>query len=152
MAGSSDRWILLIALFKLIKALLLIVAGIGLLKLLHRDAASVLTHWIEALRVDPDNRFIHTLLSRSLSLDTAKLKELSIGTFCYAGVFLTEGTGLILRKRWAEYFTVGVTASFLPLEVYEMFRHASVTKAAVILLNIVIMIYLVYRLRRHRVS
>jgi len=68
--------------------------------------------------------------------------------FAYAALFLTEGTGLLLRKRWAQYFTIIVTGSFLPLEVYEFARHASVAKLLVILLNVAIIGYLVVRLRR----
>jgi uncharacterized membrane protein (DUF2068 family) len=83
-----------------------------------------------------------------LSLDSRKLRELSAGTFCYAGLFLTEGTGLLLRKRWAEYFTTITTASLLPLEFYELARHITLAKCAVAAINIAIVIYLASNLRR----
>ena len=134
--------------FKLIKSILLVAAGIGALRLLHRDVADVVERWIDVLRVDPDNRFIHSVLVRVLTVNDRSLKEISAGTFAYAALFLTEGTGLLLRKRWAQYFTIIVTTSFLPVEVYEFARHASVAKLLVILLNVAIIGYLVVRLRR----
>jgi uncharacterized membrane protein (DUF2068 family) len=76
------------------------------------------------------------------------LKELSIGSFFYAGLLITEGTGLLLVKRWAEYFSVIVTGSFIPLEVWELFRRFSAAKVLVIILNIAIVVYLLGRLRR----
>src|SRR5579872_6600667 len=113
--SGDDRWIHLIAVFKLIKAALLIATGIGIFKLLHKDIADVALHWIDVLRVDPDNRYVQAVLVKAFGLDDHKLKELGVGTFCYAGLFLTEGCGLLLRKRWAQYFTIIVTGSLLPI-------------------------------------
>jgi uncharacterized membrane protein (DUF2068 family) len=146
--SRPDKWIFLIAVFKLVKGCLLVAAGIGVLRLVHRDVANVFTQWIDVLRVDPDNRYAHALLAKVLSLDDRKLREIGAGTFFYAALFFTEGFGLLLQKRWAQYFTIIVTASLLPLEIFEMIRHASGGKAAIILLNVAIVVYLAIRLRR----
>jgi uncharacterized membrane protein (DUF2068 family) len=140
--------LLLIALFKLFKGILLVVVGIGALKLLHRDVAETVSRWVNVLRVDPDNRFIHRLLSHLFAVSPKQLKEASVGTFIYAGLLLTEGTGLLLRKRWAEYFTIISTAGLIPLEVYEISRHVSAVKILVLLINVAIVVYLVARIRR----
>jgi uncharacterized membrane protein (DUF2068 family) len=140
--------LLLIALFKLVKGILLTVVGIGALKLLRHDVAQTVAHWVDILRVDPDNRSIHGLLSRLLSVSPNQLKAASVGTFVYAGLLLTEGTGLLLRKRWAEYFTIVTTSGLIPLEMYEIGRHATVAKIVVLLINIAIVLYLVMRVRR----
>jgi uncharacterized membrane protein (DUF2068 family) len=83
-------------------------------------------------------------------VDDRKLKALSIGTFFYSGLFLTEGVGLALRKRWAEYLTIISTASLLPLEVYEIEKHVSAARIVVLLANIAIVAYLVIEVRRTR--
>ena len=140
---------MLIAVFKLLKGLVLIAVGIGALHLLHKDVATVVDHWINAFRVDPHNRFIHWLLAKVPLVDDKKLKELSIGTFIYAGIFLTEGTGLALRKRWAEYFTIITTGSFLPLEVYEIIHHVTAAKIVALIINIAVVVYLVWEIRRY---
>src|SRR4029077_17821649 len=98
-----------------------------------------------------NDRFFDHAIARVSGLDRRKLEELGIGTFVYAGVFLVEGTGLALRKRWAEYLTTIVTASFIPLELYEMFRKPSAVKAIGIVVNVLIVAYLALRLRHeHR--
>jgi len=76
-----------------------------------------------------------------------QLKELSVGTFLYAGLFMTEGLGLVLRKRWAEYFTIFTTGGLIPLEIYEMSRHFTAAKVVVTLVNILIVWYLAARVR-----
>ena len=146
---SHSRGLMLIAAFKLLKGLALLALGIGALRLLHRDVAALADHWINAFRVDPHNRYIYWLLAKLPMLNDQKLKELSAGTFIYSAVFLTEGIGLALRKRWAEYFTIITTASFLPLELYELFHHATLPKAVALAINIAVVIYLVRELRRN---
>lgn len=145
--NPRDRWIFLIGAFKLIKGSLLVIAAVGALGLLHKDVAEVVHHWIDLLRVDPDNHYVHKVLGYLVGISDRTLKEISIGTFAYSGVFFTEGIGLLLRKRWAQYFTSIVTGSFIPLELYELFRHPSLAKAIVIGLNVAIVLYLVHRLR-----
>jgi uncharacterized membrane protein (DUF2068 family) len=147
-ALSGDRAIiLLIATFKLAKGLVLVAVGIGALKLLRHDVASSLAHWVAVLRVDPDNRYINRLVVWLLAVNRRKLEEISVGTFFYAAVFLTEGTGLALGKRWAEYFTIIVTGSFIPLETYELIRRFSVGKLIVMATNVAVVLYLALRVR-----
>ena len=144
----SSKTLLAIAIFKLFKGALLLLVGIGALRLLHRDVGEVVSHWADVLGADPDNRFIHRLLARAFAVSPRQLEEASVGTFIYAGLLLTEGTGLWLRKRWAEYFTIITTAGLIPLEVYEIHRHLTAIKIVVLLINVAIVIYLVARVRR----
>jgi uncharacterized membrane protein (DUF2068 family) len=125
---GSALGILLIGVFKFVKGLLLIAVGIGALKLLHTNVAGIVGHCVEILRVDPDSRFFHEIVSKLLSITPKQLEALSAGTFFYAALLLTEGTGLLMRKHWAEYFTVITTAGLVPLEIYELARHFSWAK------------------------
>jgi uncharacterized membrane protein (DUF2068 family) len=145
---KRDPWIFLIGLFKLFKGISLLIVGFGLLRLLHRDVATEVEHWIEVLRVDPDNRFIHRGLVRVFNVTPKQLRELSAGTFVYAAIFLTEATGLLARKHWAEYMTLISTGLFVPLEVYEIYRHFTILKLAVTVVNVLIVWYLAARLKR----
>ena len=53
-------------------------------------------------------------------------------------------------KPWAEWFTVIITASLLPLEVYEIHRHPTIPKVVVLVINIAVVGYLLLRIRRER--
>jgi uncharacterized membrane protein (DUF2068 family) len=136
-----------IGLFKLFKALLLIAAGVGALRLLHKELPATVMHWLQLLRVDPENEHIHRFLVRLFRVTPKQLKEFSVGTFFYAGLFATEGIGLLLRKHWAEYFTIVTTGALIPLELYELARHFTVVKVAVTAINVLIVWYLIMRVR-----
>jgi uncharacterized membrane protein (DUF2068 family) len=148
-SSKSSVVLVLIGLFKLLKALLLIAVGIGAIKLLHKDLVGTVVHWTQVLGVDPDNRFVHGMLVRIFRATPKQLKELSVGTFLYAGLFAVEGVGLLLGKRWAEYFTIVTTSGLIPLEIFELARHFTVTKLVVALVNVLIVWYLVRRVRSH---
>jgi len=143
------RGLRVIAAFKLLKALALIAVGVGTLKLLHQDVAGVVEHWINMFQVDPHNHFIDLLLDKLSILDDHRLMELSIGTFAYAAVFLVEGVGLALKKRWAEYFTIITTSSLLPIEIYELARRVSVGRSLALFINLAVVAYLIFELRRY---
>jgi uncharacterized membrane protein (DUF2068 family) len=150
MKASDSRLIRLIALFKLLKAILLIAVGVGALKLLHRDVASVLEHWVAMLGLDPGNQYVDRALEKAANLSPNKIKDLGVVSFIYAGLFLTEGIGLWLVKRWAEWFTVIITGSLVPFEVYEIHRHPTPIKILVLIINIAVVGYLLYRIRSER--
>ena len=145
-----SRGLLLIAAFKLLKGLALLAVGIGAHTLIDKDLATVVEHWVNVFRVDPNNHYLHALLERFTDLSPQRLKAVSFGTFFYAALLLTEGVGLALGKRWAEYFTIIATSSLIPLEIYEIFRHANITKVVLLLINVAVVWYLVLELRRHK--
>jgi uncharacterized membrane protein (DUF2068 family) len=145
-AAPAALW--LIGVFKLAKGLMLVVVGLGTLHLVHRDVSETAAMIMRRFHLAPGNRYLDLALSRLLSLDARQLRAISAGTFFYAALLLTEGVGLLLRRRWAEYFTVIVTGSFIPLELYELTRRISTTRVMVLAVNVAIVWYLVAVLRR----
>ena len=112
--ARGDGALLVIAVFKFIKGAVLLALAFGALSFLHKDLAAHVELWLDQLRIDPDNEFIGALLSKLQLVHTKELKELSALGIAYAALFLTEGTGLLFRKRWAEWLTIVATSSLMP--------------------------------------
>jgi uncharacterized membrane protein (DUF2068 family) len=142
----------LIGAFKLVKALLILGLALGLLRLAHGDAAPMLDRWVSELHIDPDGEHVGRIVQKILLLDENRLRALSAGMLAYASLFSVEGVGLLLRRRWAEWLTVVATASFVPLELYEIVRHPSPLRVALLVVNLAIVWYLAARLRRAAAS
>ena len=147
---AHGRGLRLIAAFKLLKGVALLALGIGALKLLHKDVEAIIVHWINVFQVDPHSHYLQLLLEKLSILDDRRLKQLSVATFIYSAIFMTEGVGLAWRQRWAEYLTIVTTASLLPLEVYELAKHASIGKVLALVINLAVVIYLVLEICRSR--
>jgi uncharacterized membrane protein (DUF2068 family) len=147
---ERDTGIWLIALFKLFKGALLLAIGIGALSLLHKDVAENVGRWIADLHVNLGNEHVQRLLSKLGLVDDKQLERISVVTFFYSALLLTEGVGLSLRRYWAEYLTVFTTISLIPLEIYELFERVSFTRIAVLIINVAVVVYLVARLHQGR--
>jgi len=70
------------------------------------------------------------------------LRRISAFGFIYAALDLIEGTGLYLEKTWAEYLTLIITASFLPLEGYEVFHRVTLIRVSLLVINALVFFYL----------
>jgi len=97
-----------------------------------------------------ERRVTQAALSRITSMGPTRIAALGVGAFLYATLFLVEGIGLWLQRRWAEYLTVVATASFIPFEIYEVVRRVTATRIVALVVNIAILVYLIVRLRRRR--
>jgi uncharacterized membrane protein (DUF2068 family) len=147
MASHNTRLIRLIGLFKLVKAILLIAVGVGAFKMVHSDLTEVATRWVIRLGLDPAGRHVGRLLVETANVSPSRIRDVGVGSFVYAALFLTEGAGLLMAKRWAEWFSVIITSSLVPFEVYEICRHPTVLKCFALLVNVAVVAYLVYRIR-----
>lgn len=140
--------LLVIAVFKFLKGALLLALAFGALSLLHKNLAAELGYWLGQLRIDPDNQFVGSLLSKLQFVHARELKEISALGASYAALFLTEGTGLLFRKRWAEWLTIVATSSLMPLEIYQLTKEFTVIRLLVVLVNAAVVLFLIYRVRQ----
>jgi uncharacterized membrane protein (DUF2068 family) len=140
---KSDGPIIVIGCFKLAKAVLLLAIGLAGLIAGPSDLADVVQRLSE-VGAFPGHTLAH-VADRLWTINPALARRLATAALCYATVFTIEGVGLLFRKTWAEWLTVAVTASFIPLELYEVFKHFGVLKLLTFLINVAIVIYLVRR-------
>jgi uncharacterized membrane protein (DUF2068 family) len=81
------------------------------------------------------------------TLRTGRLHLFAAIALIYAAVEGIEAVGLWYGKRWAEYLTLIVTASLLPVEVYELAHHVTPFKLVAFLLNLAVVVYLLFAKR-----
>jgi uncharacterized membrane protein (DUF2068 family) len=134
------------------KAAILLVAGAGILRLVHQDVSAAAERIVEALHLNPGNHYLLRAIARVSKLTPGQVRELGLAAFFYAGLFITEGIGLWRLKHWGEWLTVVVTASLIPFEFIAIWRHADVLKVLVFAMNAAIVAYLIYVIRRDEIS
>ncbi len=139
-----------IALYKLLKVLLLLAAAYGELRLHDSGLSAKLVTWAEARPAGLEHEVVTWVLVWFSGLSESKIHALRFVTLTYAAVFAIEGIGLWMRKRWAEWLTCIVTASLIPLEAWEFLNRPNLGKAAVVIANAVIVGYLVWHVRSKR--
>lgn len=159
------RWI---AVFKLAKAASLAgvaAAAFGLLGDALRDrAVRQLTAWVTRLAAATELQGVRGALGGTLERVLAallhwlgdatptRLEVTGVVALLYAAVLTAEGVGLWLAKPWAEWFSVAVTASLIPFEVWEVARRVTLLRVAVLALNVAVVVYLARRVVRERAT
>jgi uncharacterized membrane protein (DUF2068 family) len=148
--ASHSRGLLLVGVFKLSKAIFFTAVGAGVLHLVHKDLGTVLMEVVDALRLDPENRFVGMLFDKAYMVNVHQLRRAGTLSILYAGVCIVEGTGLVMEKRWAEFLTVILTAMGLPWESYELLERFSMYKVGLLAINLAVLLYLVWVLKKKK--
>jgi uncharacterized membrane protein (DUF2068 family) len=137
----------IIALYKLVKVLLLLALAYGEVRLSDASLVAKLAIWASERPLGLEHKVVTWLLAWFSGLSDSRVHALRMVTLAYAAVFSIEGVGLWMHKRWAEWMTVIITASLIPLELWELFHNPNVGKAAVLIANVAIVIILIWHVR-----
>jgi uncharacterized membrane protein (DUF2068 family) len=140
--NEKFEWaIIAIGIFKLVKSASLLALGIALIHWRNKDLGDVASRWIT--RVWLGRSYVDALLVKLSLLRKETIDEFTVGSFVYSVLLSVEGVGLCLQKRWAEFLTVGITASLLPFEFYELYQRITVIGVMITVLNLGILVYLI---------
>ncbi|HEY7235587.1 MAG TPA: DUF2127 domain-containing protein [Gemmatimonadaceae bacterium] len=143
-----DRFIQAIAIFKFLKTLLFLLAALGAFGLMQEGIADRAREWGSDLAFTTGQQLVRRVIVLVTGLSRSRIGALGLVALFYSAVFATEGVGLWREKRWAEYLTVVLTGSLIPFEVWEIFNRPSLIKFLTFAVNVAVVIYLIYRLRR----
>ena len=146
----SRRVLRLIAAERFVRGVLLLAAGVYLLFHVNNDFGRVAEHVLRAVDLDPRRPLFHRLIAYLHHLHASEVRIAALFALGYGLLELVEGTGLWLDQLWAEYLTVIATSLLIPFELYELVHHPSALKAGGLVVNLAIVGYLVYLLRRRR--
>ena len=143
---------------KLLKGLLLVAIGFGLLSLTRphspserangQDLDARFDQFLRVIHLDPEKKFFFDLGERLKTIAPGNIKGVGIGTMLYSLFSLVEGVGLIFRLRWVGWIVIGESLFFIPIEVYDLMAGFSSVVLVILLINVVIVWYLLNN--RHR--
>lgn len=135
---ANSEAIRLVALFEASKGLLVLVAATGLLSLLHSDLHAIAAKLIEHTHLNPASKFPRIFLDAATHLQSSRLLLLAFGAAAYSVVRFIEAYGLFYQRAWAEVLAAGSGAVYVPIEVVELVRSATVHGFILLLLNLVV--------------
>ena len=133
---------------KLGKGLALLLLALGVYSLADNDLMRDYRHLLEFVHLDPERKFFADLAKSIAQITPANIYWVAAGTGLYSVFSLVEGVGLSFRVSWAGWMAISESIFFIPIEVYELMKHFSITVSIILLVNIFIVVYLVQN--RHR--
>jgi uncharacterized membrane protein (DUF2068 family) len=131
-----------VAIFELIKGSLVLLVGLGLLSLIHRDVQAAAEQILHRFHIDPAWHYSRIFVERSARLTDASLRLLTLYALLYAIIRFVEAYGLWHERHWAEWFAVISAGIYLPVEAYHFSSQPSWHRAALFVFNLLIVIYL----------
>ena len=153
------RYLKLIALFKIFKGVLLFLLGFSLLFLNGRPAwLDQISEWADDQLLLAHSKYVVFLLNKVQEmLSGGALRATGILALFYCAVLFTEGIGVYLQKRWAEFLMIFATGALIPLEIrhvwHRLIFHRPVFAPVILLLaNCFIVWFLYMVLRRDKVE
>jgi len=149
MTKQHHTGMVLIAGFKVVKGLLLLLVGLGLLRLVHAETATLFSRLLEALHLKAESHILHNLVLQVDALRPETLLTVGVVSMLYAGLLLTEGLGLWFERSWAAYLTVISTSLFIPFELYEIVERITAVRIGLLLVNLAVVVYLIRQLKHH---
>jgi uncharacterized membrane protein (DUF2068 family) len=148
-ARGSAGGLRTVALFEATKGVLVLVVGLGLLSLVHRDVQNIGEEIVRRFHLNLAHHNPRIFLDIAAHIDDSRLRLLALAALLYSAMRLVEAYGLWRRRAWGEWFAIISGGVYLPVELYELIRHATVVKAGVFIVNVAIVGYLLY-VRRNR--
>lgn len=137
-----------VAVFEAAKGALVLLAGFGVLKLLHRDIHALAIELIEHLHLDPTKKLPQLFINGASGLTDVQLWLVALLAVVYAVVRFIEAYGLWNGRRWAEWFALVSGAIYLPFEIYELTRGVEAIKVGALAINILVIVYMAFMLRQ----
>ncbi|MDB6075922.1 MAG: uncharacterized protein JWO89_3562 [Verrucomicrobiaceae bacterium] len=139
-----------VAVFEAAKAALVLLAGMGLLTLIHKDVQEVAERLVEHFHMNPAHHYPQVFIEAASKVTDANLWMMAGLALVYAIVRLVEAYGLWWNRRWAEWFAMVSGGLYIPVEIYEVVHHVTWIKIMVLVVNTGIVLYMGYELRRSR--
>jgi uncharacterized membrane protein (DUF2068 family) len=133
-----------VAALETLKGILALVASFALFTLLHKDIGDVAENVIEFLHLNPAHRIVQAFLDAADRVSEGKIIAIACVGFAYALIRFVEAYGLWHARSWAEWFAIISGSAYLPLEIVGLIRHPNALHWAVLIINILVVLYMIY--------
>jgi uncharacterized membrane protein (DUF2068 family) len=130
-----------IAVYKLGKTALMLGVAWALFRLAHADLDSVSDRALALFHLHTEFRLARELREQFTGLSPHALRAGAADALLCAALFATEGAGLWLGKKWAEWLVLVNAGLLVPLEFRALWRHPDWLRLAVLAVNLLIVGY-----------
>ena len=133
-----------IAVFEALKGIIVLVAGFALLQLVHGELQIIADNIVRHLHMNPARHNPHIFLDAIKGMTDSSIRLYAVFAFIYSIIRFVEAYGLWHFKPWAEWFAILSGGIYIPIEIFGLFRHATLIKGSIFIINLFIVLFLVY--------
>jgi uncharacterized membrane protein (DUF2068 family) len=146
--ARKDRLLPWIAAERAFRTVVLVAVGLVLVTHPHANWASEISRMAQHLGLNPKSNWFQKLIDKVSKIKANQDVVFGVAALAYGVLEGAEAYGLWKRRRWGEWLTVVATSLFIVPEVWELTKSTTLLKVGALLVNIVVVAYLLWRLRR----
>jgi uncharacterized membrane protein (DUF2068 family) len=133
-----------VALIEAAKGVLVLLAGFGVLSLVHHDAQRIAEHLVAHAHLNPAAHYPRIFIDVADRLTDTRLLLIAAGAGAYSLVRLIEAYGLWQARRWAEWFAALSGGIYVPFEIFELAQRVTWLGLGALAVNAAIVAFMLY--------
>ena len=134
-----------VATVEFVKGLVVVIAGLGFFSMRHhKDIWSVAESFLEFLHINPYHHYVGVFIKLVSRLNDVRLWKIAVVASVYAIMRFIEAYGLWYALPWAEWMAFLSGAIYIPFEAVDLIRKPTVFRVAVIVINLVVVLYMLH--------
>jgi uncharacterized membrane protein (DUF2068 family) len=133
-----------VATIEFTKGVLVVLAGLGVFSMRHRDIWGVAESLLEFFHANPHHHFVGVFITLVYKIHDVRLWKIALVAGIYATLRFVEAYGLWYTLPWAEWLAFASGAIYVPFEVSDLIRHPTWFGLVVLVVNLVIVLYMLY--------
>ena len=146
---KMTRVLKIVALFETFKGILALFAGAGMFFMTRHSIQLSLGQLVKHLHLDPEQGFSKIIIDAAGNLTDNRIRIIFIFAVLYALMRFVEAYGLWFVRRWAEWFALISGCVYLPIELIELAKGFTWLKIALVVINIVVVLYMAFVLKHN---
>jgi uncharacterized membrane protein (DUF2068 family) len=131
-----------VAAIEFAKGMIVVLAGVGVFSMRHRDLWGVAESLLEFLHANPYRHYVGVFIELVYRVSDVRLWKIAVVATVYVILRFAEAFGLWYALPWAEWLAIVAGAMYIPFEVADLFRRVTAFRVLVFLVNVAIVLYL----------
>lgn len=133
-----------VATIEFTKGVIVVLAGLGLVSMRHKNIWGVAESLLEFLHVSPYHHYVGVFIDLVSRVSDVRLWKIALVAGVYATLRFIEAYGLWYVLPWAEWMAAITGGIYIPFEIADLVRHSTPIRWLILIINAVIVLYMLY--------
>jgi uncharacterized membrane protein (DUF2068 family) len=133
-----------VASFEFGKGIVVLLAGLGVFSMRHKDIWGVAETFLEFIHANPHHHFVGIFIDLVYQISDLRLWKIAVLASVYLLLRFIEAYGLWYIRPWAEWMAIASGSIYIPFEVADLLRRPDLFRLLILVINVGIVLYMVY--------
>ncbi len=131
-----------VASFEFSKGIVVLLAGLGVFSMRHKDIWGVAESFLEFFRVNPYRHYVGVFIDLVSRLSDVRLWKIAVVASIYVILRFIEAYGLWYIRPWAEWLAIASGSIYIPFEIADLLHKPDAIRLLIIVVNVGIVLYM----------